>query len=105
MSTFTVVFKLVYWRIKEMSKLIKMLISLMVLSLLITACGPAETEAPTIPTSTEAPVVTEPPVTEAPTEATTATEPAATTAAGGEIDCKGAQTGDQLSVIYQWSGA
>jgi len=85
-----------------MSKLIKMLISLMVLSLLVTACGPAETEAPTIPTSTEAPVVTEPPVTEAPTEATTATEPAA---ASGEIDCKGAQSGDQLSVMYQWSGA
>src|SRR6188474_1180852 len=66
------------------------LVSLLVLaSMALAACGPAQTEAP----ATEAPA-TEAPATEAPTEAPVA----------GEIDCKGAQSGDEISMLYQWSG-
>lgn len=82
---------------------IKFVVALLVLGLLLAACGPAETATP---------VATEPPVmTEAPTEAATeaATEapteaPATEAPVAGEIDCKGAQPGDEISMLYQWSG-
>ncbi|HEX6032884.1 MAG TPA: hypothetical protein VFY83_00570, partial [Anaerolineales bacterium] len=58
-------------------KTYSLLSSLVLISLLLTACGaPAATEPPS-PTETEAPVVTEPPTevaTEPPTEAPAATE-------------------------------
>ncbi|HZW05032.1 MAG TPA: extracellular solute-binding protein, partial [Anaerolineaceae bacterium] len=86
-------------------------------SMLLAACGGGgaaqETPAVTEPAVTEpTEMVEEPteavtePVTEEPTEAVTeavteeATEPAAT----GEIDCLDAQEGDEISMLYQWSG-
>ncbi len=85
-----------------MSKIYKVLCFLMLSTMLLAACGPAETAAPTEP-PTEAPteVMTEAPtevMTEAPTEAMTEAPTA------GEIDCKGAQAGDTISMLYQWSG-
>jgi alpha-glucoside transport system substrate-binding protein len=88
-----------------MSKFSKILGMLVMLTLLLTACGGGQqtqapaTEAPT-EVMTEAPteVATEMP-TEAPTEATATEAPVA-----GEIDCKGAQPGDEVSMLYQWSG-
>ena len=89
-----------------------------VLSMILAACGtgaqgttaapPAATEAPTeamAPTEapTEAMAATEAP-TEAPTEAMAATEAPTEAMAAGEIDCMGAQSGDTVSMLYQWSG-
>ena len=59
---------------------------LAILTLLISACTPAATTAPTSPPATAAPA-TQPPTT------------------GGGIDCAGAQSGDTVSMFYQWSGA
>jgi alpha-glucoside transport system substrate-binding protein len=85
-----------------------------VLSMILAACGtgaqettaapPAATEAPT-----EAMAPTEAPTeamaaTEAPTEAMVATEAPTEAMAAGEIDCMGAQSGDTVSMLYQWSG-
>ncbi len=81
-------------------KLFAVVSLLMVFGLMLTACGPAATQAPA---PTEA--MAQP--TEAmaqPTEAMaqpTATEAAMT----GGIDCTGVNSGDTLSVMYQWSGA
>lgn len=91
-----------------MLKAMKLITLLVMASLLITACGgatatPVATEPPaTLPPATE-------PATEAVTETATgeATEAATATGApttGGEIDCKGAQQGDTISMLYQWSG-
>ena len=63
---------------------------LAVTALLVGACSPAAT-ATVAPTSM--------PATTAPTDA-----PEPTAAAGGDIDCMGAQPGDTLSMLYQWSG-
>jgi len=81
----------------------KFMVALLLISLLVTACGPAETEAPVMteaPTEvmTEAPM-TEAPMTEAPTEVMTE-EPVA-----GGIDCAGAESGAEISMLYQWAGA
>lgn len=82
-----------------MFKLTKFLTVLVLAALFITACGPAQTETS---------VATEAPATEAPTVAATeapATEAPATQApATGAIDCKGAKSGDEISMLYQWSG-
>ncbi len=92
---------------------------LMIASMLLAACGgaatteaPASTQGPAMteaPATTEAPAMTEAPATtEAPamTEAPATTEaPAMTEApAAGAIDCMGAQSGDTISMLYQWSG-
>jgi len=79
-----------------MSKTIKIFTGLMLLSLVLAACGPSATptQAPAAPTAMPA---TEAPMTEAPmTEAPMAEMPAM---------CMGAHEGDELSVMYQWSGA
>jgi ABC-type glycerol-3-phosphate transport system substrate-binding protein len=99
---------------------------LLVAALLLSACGGGG-QATQAPAATAAPAATEvmteaPAATEAMTEAPTATEvmteaaateavtQAATTAATegaaatGEIDCKGAQQGDEVTMFYQWSG-
>ncbi len=73
-------------------KVIRPLLVLFVISaLLLAACGgqatPPPTEAPPPPAETEPPAATEPPP------------------AGPEIDCTGVSAGDQLTVMYQWSGA
>ncbi len=65
---------------------------LVVSSMLLTACGPEATPAPT-----------EEPQPEQPEEPSGEDEPSAP-AAGG-IDCKGAQAGDEVTLLYQWSGA
>src|SRR5688572_28577016 len=88
-----------------MFKLTKVLAVLVLASLLITACGGGETQTPaaTEPPVTEMPATempaTEMPATEMPTEA-----PATEAPVAGEIDCKGAQPGDEISMLYQWSG-
>jgi alpha-glucoside transport system substrate-binding protein len=82
-----------------MNKLSKIIGLLLLAGMLLTACGPAATatSAPP-PAATAAPAATSAP---AATQA-----PAATSApAAGAIDCKGAKSGDTLSVVYQWSGS
>src|SRR5262245_13064119 len=84
---------------------------LLVAALVLGACAPAAapTTAPAQPTAapaqpTEAPAA---PPTEAPaqpTEAPAATEAATMAPAAGEIDCAGAAKGDEISMLYQWSG-
>jgi len=85
-----------------MSKIQKILCCLMLATMLLAACGPAETAAPT-EAMTEAPTEV---MTEAPTEAATEAPTEAMTDApvAGEIDCKGAQPGDTISMLYQWAG-
>ena len=91
-----------------MSKLFKQLGVFFVIALLVAACTPAATQAPTSapnnpPTATMAPVATTPPAsTQAATSAST--QAATAPAAGGNIDCKGAKSGDTISVVYEWSG-
>ena len=83
----------------------KFMVALLLISLLVAACGPAETEAPmTEPPMTEAPTEV---MTEAPTEAMTEapTEAATEAPVAGAIDCAGAQSGDEISMLYQWAGA
>jgi alpha-glucoside transport system substrate-binding protein len=92
-----------------MSKFSKILGMLVMLTLLLTACGggqQTQTQAPATqePTEvmTEAPTempATEMPATEAPTEAATQAP------VSGEIDCMGAEQGDEISMLYQWAGA
>ena len=74
-----------------MFKISKLLVPLMITAFLLAACGPKPT-----------PVMTEPPMTEAPTMAPTMvpTEPPMVS----EFDCMGAQPGDEISMLYQWSG-
>ena len=88
-----------------MLKFTKFVALLVMASLLITACGGATaTPAPTEPPATQPPA-TEPPATEAPATEAPATEAPATEApATGAIDCKGAQPGDEVSMLYQWAG-
>src|SRR5574340_711739 len=75
-----------------MSRLSKLLTLVALFAILLTACGGNQaTQAPATEAPTEA-------MTEAPTEAATAVP------AAGEIDCAGAQSGDEISLIYQWSG-
>jgi len=65
-----------------MKKTIWQLMGLLaVMAMFLAACGPATTEAPP---------ETDVPATDAPTT--------------GGIDCMGAQPGDELSLLYQWSG-
>ncbi len=77
-----------------MNKSIKVLVGLVIVVMLVTAC--ASKAAPT-----EAPAATEPP---AATEAPAATQAPAATEAAAEIDCMGAKAGDEISMLYQWSG-
>jgi alpha-glucoside transport system substrate-binding protein len=115
-----------------MNKLFKVLGAMMMVAMVLAACAPATanptatspaaaqptqpaeatmapTMAPTMAEPTMAP--TEAPTmapTEAPTmaaEATaTAVPPTLAPTASGTIDCGGAQSGDEVSVIYQWTG-
>jgi alpha-glucoside transport system substrate-binding protein len=110
-----------------MSKNVK-IISMVVLGImLITACAPtatpAATTAPTMPEATTmpttpptqstapttmveptmAPTTAEMPTT-APTVAPTAVPPTPAPTAAGTIDCTGVNSGDQITVMYQWTG-
>ncbi len=57
-----------------------------IVALLATACGGQATTAAPTAAATSAPATTAPP------------------AAGGGIDCQGAASGDELTLLYQWSG-
>jgi len=84
------------------SKFVKLFGLLAIAGMLISACGPAATPAP-VATQAPAPATVAPAATTAPV-ATTA--PAATQApVASNIDCKGAKSGDALTVVYQWSGS
>jgi alpha-glucoside transport system substrate-binding protein len=89
---------------EEMSKFSKILSLLVLATVLLAACGPQQTQAPaTSAPATEA--MTAAPteaMTEAPTEAMT--EAPTGVPVTGEIDCMGAQQGDEVSLLYQWSG-
>lgn len=82
-----------------MSKISKILALLMVAGMMLAACATQATQAPATvaPAMTEAPAMTAAP---AMTEAPAMTQAPAT----GEIDCMGAQSGDEVSMLYQWSG-
>jgi alpha-glucoside transport system substrate-binding protein len=72
-----------------MNKTYKIMSAVLLVAMLATACAtatttPATTESPTVPSSTTAPT----------SEATSA---------AGNIDCMGAKSGDQLTLMYQWS--
>ncbi len=88
-----------------MSTFSKILSLLVLVTMLLTACGSQQTQTP--PTSapaTQAPA-TQAPATQAPGATTPATQAAATGApATGSIDCMGAKSGDEVSMLYQWSG-
>jgi len=78
-----------------MSKLFRILSGLILASLVLAACGPSATPTEVMtdePAMTEEPVMTE--------------EPAMTEEPMAEIPemCMGAQEGDELSLLYQWSG-
>ncbi len=75
---------------------------LMIVALALAACAPAATTMPE-PTSAPAQPTEAPPApadTMAPTEVPPTEAPMAPA-----IDCMGAQAGDELTVVYQWSGA
>jgi alpha-glucoside transport system substrate-binding protein len=95
-------------RRRNMSKISKIVSLLVLATLFLAACGPKATATTAPPAATEPPAMTEAPteaMTEAPTQAATeAPTAAATQAPTGEIDCMGAQKGDEISMLYQWSG-
>src|SRR5689334_3985769 len=68
---------------------------LAITAMVVAGCTPGAASTPT-----QAPAPTNPPATQPP--AATATTEAAQPA--GDIDCMGAQPGDTLSMLYQWSG-
>lgn len=86
----------------------KILTILVMASLLVAACGPQETTPPLTPPPAEEttepviPTPTEGAPTEPPVETPIATSTEIPTT--GEIDCMGAQAGDEVSLLYQWSG-
>jgi alpha-glucoside transport system substrate-binding protein len=82
-----------------MSKLMKYMGAFFMIMLLVTACKPAATAAPTEqPTAMIATDTTA----ASSTDTTAATAPVPVT---GNIDCKGAASGDSITVVYEWSGA
>ncbi len=64
-------------------------------SMILAACAPKATPTPVPPTATPKPA--EPTATPKPAEPTKAPEAA--------IDCKGASSGDTVTLLYQWSGS
>lgn len=87
------------------AKFLVVLSSLMVLGLVVSACGPAAT-----PTSAPATQQTQPTQASQPTQGAQPTQAKPTeaptqAASAGGIDCTGVQSGDTLSVMYQWSGS
>ncbi|MCI0396818.1 MAG: ABC transporter substrate-binding protein [Chloroflexi bacterium] len=82
-------------------KLMSLLSLLMVLALVLVACGGGQE-----PTTEPEPQATEPEGEQPEPEGEATEEMMEETpeAIAGEIDCKGAQAGDEVSLLYQWSG-
>ncbi len=76
------------------NRTLKFASGLAIVAMLVAGCAPGAAA-----TATSAPQPTAVPATQAP-------QATATTAAtgGGDIDCMGAQPGDTISMLYQWSG-
>lgn len=106
-----------------MSKFIKVLISLMVISLMVAACAPGGDATPTEPMEEPTEAMEEEPTevmeeepteameeepTEAPTEAMEEEPTEEPTEAMEEptamIDCMGVESGTEITMIYQWTG-
>jgi len=110
-----------------MSKTYKLLSAMVLIAMLVTACAsatatPATTVAPSVPATapitapttaptvapttapTKAPTTAAATPTTAPTTAPTAVPPTPAPTAAGTIDCMGAKAGDQVTVMYQWTG-
>ncbi len=87
------------------TRVIRVSALLIVATMLIVACGPAATTAApaTVAPATAAPA-TAAPATAAPATAAPATAAPATAAPAAAIDCKGAASGDSITVVYQWTG-
>ena len=85
-----------------MSKLIKHLGVFFVIAIVVAACAPASTQAPTVPATQ--PPTTAPTATTAPVATTAPTTAATAPSTGGNIDCKGATASDTLTIVYEWSG-
>ncbi len=83
-----------------MNKLSKILGFALLAALFLAACAPA---TPTAAPATQAPAPTQAPATQAPATQAPATA-APTQAPASNIDCKGAKSGDTLTIVYQWSG-
>src|SRR5512143_380408 len=83
-------------RRRKMNKFRNLLALVMLASLFLAACGSQATPTEAPPPATQPPA-TQPPATQPPTEA-----PTQGNASG--IDCAGAQSGDTISILYQWSG-
>jgi alpha-glucoside transport system substrate-binding protein len=79
-----------------MNKFRNILVALVVASMLLIACGPQATASP---------AATAAPATAAPATMAMAQAPATKAPTGASIDCKGAKSGDALTVVYQWSGS
>jgi alpha-glucoside transport system substrate-binding protein len=75
------------------SKVFKTFVVIVAASMVLVACAPAPTAAPTAMPATVAPTAMAEP---------TATEAMPVT---GGIDCMGAQPGDTLTIVYEWTGA
>lgn len=91
-----------------MSKINKVFGVFILLTLVLAACAPQETAAPTdVMTEEPTEVMTEEPTAEMTEEPTAMAEATATEGVPvtGEIDCAGAQEGDEISMLYQWAGA
>ncbi len=93
-----------------MNKFSKILGLALLAALFLASCAPA---TPTAAPATQPPAPTQAPATQAPaTQAPAATAgPTATVAPTAVpytttgIDCKGAKSGDQVTIVYQWSGS
>ncbi len=84
-----------------MNKLSKILGLALLAALFLAACAPA---TPTAAPATQPPAPTQAPATQAPATQAPAATTAPTQAPASNIDCKGAKSGDTLTVVYQWSG-
>jgi alpha-glucoside transport system substrate-binding protein len=84
------------------AKIVSLFSFLLVLSLLVAACSGPETAVP--PAAQEDPPAAEAPPAETEPESEAAEESESDMVADSGIDCHGAQPGDEVTMLYQWSG-
>ncbi len=93
-----------------MNKSYKIMSALVIIAMLLTACATAATATPTLaptqvpPPTTVAHYAPTPLPTNTPAAVATTEPTTAPTAAAGAIDCMGATSADQVTVMYQWTG-